>query len=297
MNGQWQEKKSNGRGIEWADFTWNPVGGCFHGCRWTMPDGTTAICYAENTAENTRIKSAYPNGFEHHYWRPHLLKEPGKVALPSLVFCDSMSDLMGHWVPSEQRGEVFKVMENNPHHTFQMLTKAAPQLLKVEKLPRNLWAGVSSPPDVMFGKPVSRSAQVKMLSKTLDILAEVKKRHGVITFMSIEPLSWDVAPLLAEHTHALDWAIIGAATNGPKKFQPEPAHVQGLLDVFDGRGTPVFFKGNLAWNHRREDFPVDKYPYNKAVMQRHSHSVAYGWPQNQQVFRLLDPNSEPAGGM
>lgn len=26
------------RGIEWTDYTWNPVGGCQHKCRWQMPD-------------------------------------------------------------------------------------------------------------------------------------------------------------------------------------------------------------------------------------------------------------------
>ena len=49
-----QEKIKNGkligRGIQWTDFTWNVNAGCFHRCRWAMPDGSVAICYAEEIA-------------------------------------------------------------------------------------------------------------------------------------------------------------------------------------------------------------------------------------------------------
>ena len=34
-----QAKSEIKRGIEWTDYTWNPIGGCQHGCRWEMPDG------------------------------------------------------------------------------------------------------------------------------------------------------------------------------------------------------------------------------------------------------------------
>ena len=76
------------KGIEWtrirdADgterpgYTWNPTGGCFHGCTWEMPDGSLTQCYAKTIAE--RFTSGYPKGFEHHYWRPHSLNAPLKV--------------------------------------------------------------------------------------------------------------------------------------------------------------------------------------------------------------------------
>lgn len=29
-----QDKGNGRRGIEWTEYTWNPVGGCQHGCRW-----------------------------------------------------------------------------------------------------------------------------------------------------------------------------------------------------------------------------------------------------------------------
>src|ERR1044071_5420699 len=96
-----QAKSAIKRGIEWTDYTWNPVPGCQHGCRWQMPDGTVAECYAETVAGRV-AQNAYPKGFEHHYWNPHILEEPLKIKTPASIFLDSMSDLMGSWVPKAE---------------------------------------------------------------------------------------------------------------------------------------------------------------------------------------------------
>lgn len=63
-------------GTERQGVTANPVGGCLHGCRWKMPDGTIAVCYAETTAEGA-ARRAYPEGFEHHYVGPDGTLGPG----------------------------------------------------------------------------------------------------------------------------------------------------------------------------------------------------------------------------
>ena len=57
-------------------------------------------CYAKGIAE--RFTTGYPNGFEHHYWRPHSLDAPRKLKTPAGIFVGSMADLFGHWVPEEQ---------------------------------------------------------------------------------------------------------------------------------------------------------------------------------------------------
>lgn len=247
-----QYKSATSRGIEWTDYTHNVIGGCQHACRWTMPDGSTAICYAEEVAK--KFKTAYPAGFEHHYWHPEKLAEPQRVKQPSRIFIDSMADLFGRWVPAEQIESVLEMARSAPWHTFQSLTKNAPRLLKFA-LPQNLWAGVSSPPDQMLGHHLTKEQQERMLHRSLDTLAQL----DVITWMSFEPLSWDVAPIVADHPGALKWAVIGAASNGPKKYQADAMHVQRLLNVLDAQGCPVFFKGNLAGNAAaqpwREEFP------------------------------------------
>jgi len=252
-----KQKNGKSRGIEWTDFTWNPVGGCQHGCRWEMPDGTTAICYAETIADRMKSPKFYPNGFEHHYWHPDRLNEPLKQKQPSRIFLDSMSDLMGAWVSADEIMQVLSVVREAHWHSFQLLTKNAPRLLEfkdeISSLP-NLWVGVSAPPSQMFGKPLTHNQQERMVHRQMKVLSEFPNN---ITWMSIEPLSFDIAPLIAEYNHALNWAVIGAATNGNRIFQPEPEWVSGLLSLFDKQGVHVFFKGNLKWqtDQWREDFP------------------------------------------
>jgi protein gp37 len=247
-----QQKANGSRGIEWTDYTWNAVGGCKHQCRWTMPDGTIAECYAETVAN--KFTRAYPHGFEHHYWRPHKLNEPGSVKQPAKVFIDSMSDLMGHWVTSEQIEAVLDTCRQVSQHTYQLLTKNAPRLLQFD-FPPNVWVGVSSPPDFMHDHQLDQPQQARMLRRSLDVLDQV---NAPVTWMSFEPLSWDVAPIVAEYSGALRWAVIGAASNGPRKYQPKADHVAALLDVLDEQGVPVFFKGNLKWSPHREDWPTKR---------------------------------------
>jgi protein gp37 len=265
-----QGKLINGKvvgGIEWLKtllldgterqgYTWNVIGGCEHACRWEMPDGTIAICYAESVA--TRVAQAhYPHGFAHHYWHPERLREPLLVKEPSRIFPDSMADLFGRWVPAEQLQQVLDVMCEAEQHTFIALTKNAPRLLAVKDFPQNIWLGVSSPPDQMLGHHLSMTQQEKMLRRSLDTLSQFPDRT---TWMSFEPLSWDVSAIVNDYPAALDWAVIGAASNGAKTYQPEPEHVKNLLAVLDRRGIPVFYKGNLQGNAAatpwREEFPL-----------------------------------------
>lgn len=258
MNKQEKRKggKLVGRGIEWTDYTHNPVGGCKHRCRWSMPDGSIATCYAEDVAN--KFRAAYPHGFEHHYFRPEKIDAPLKVREPSKIFIDSMSDLMGHWVPEEQIDQVFDMCRKAHWHSFQLLTKNASRLLSYHQnfgFPDNVWVGASSPPDFMWGKKLDNNQQKRMLSKTLRALAQVRVP---VRWMSIEPLSWDISQIVADN-EPLQWAVIGAASNGNKVYQPEPEHVSRLLEVFDRQKVPVFFKGNIwdnpAIDEWREYFP------------------------------------------
>lgn len=179
------KRRTSGRGIEWCDETRNVIGGCMHGCRWLMPDGSIAICYAEQLAEHGVARRAYPHGFQHHYWREEQLRLFARGDDPLLIFCDSMSDMFASNVPAEQVRAILAMMATAPHHSYQSLTKAAPQILKyTNELPVNLWVGVSSPPDWMMGKRLSKQQQVTMLRKSLAVLKEVKRRTGNIVWMS-----------------------------------------------------------------------------------------------------------------
>ena len=243
-------------GIEWTrvygrdGYTWNAVSGCQHACRWKMPSGEIAICYAEDVAENSQAKAFYPEGFSHHYWNPKRLEEPLRIKKPSGIFLDSMADLMGHWVSDDEINQVLAVCEKAHWHIFQLLTKNAPRLLKFH-FPKNVWVGVSSPPDYFMGRELSQDQKERMLYKSLSVLSYIGEN---IRWMSFEPLSWDVSSLVSQNK-ALDWSVIGAASNGRKKYQPDPENVKKLHMVLDEQGVPVFHKGNLEWQPHREEFP------------------------------------------
>ena len=254
-NGIEWTRLSKGDGIFTKGYTWNPIAGCFHGCRWTMLDGEIAECYAKTVAERLAV-SAYPHGFEHHYWYPKRLNEPLKVKEPAGIFIGSMADLMGHWVPDEHIRAVLDVCRRASQHTFFLLTKNHTRLWGFE-FPANVWVGISSPPDFMYGKALSRRQQQTMFELALDALFAA---DASTTWVSFEPLSWDVSKIVDSHPDALDWAVIGAASDGAKKYPPREDDLRSLVSVLDNYHIPIFFKGNLrssmwAQKNWRAEFP------------------------------------------
>lgn len=161
---------------------------------------------------------------------------------------DSMSDLMGHWVPREQIEQVLAVCRETPQHQYQLLTKNAPRLLQFE-FPDNVWVGVSAPPSEMMGKRLSVQQQSAMVRRQWEVMARVKAK---IRWMSIEPLSFDIVGDFygtgLSHKPPFEWFVIGAASNGRTIYQPHPAWVGGVVGYADLLHIPVFFKGNLRGN-------------------------------------------------
>jgi protein gp37 len=252
-----QQRGPNNRGIEWTHvfgyntgFTWNPIGGCLHACRWRMADGSIARCYAEEVADRLRSATFYPNGFAHHYWSEDRLSAPLELKKPAGIFLDSMSDIMGHWVPADEIRKVLAVCRKASWHVFFLLTKNAPRLREFD-FPPNVWVGVSTPPTFMWGKELSPPQRAKMMHVALNALGQV---DVPVRWLSAEPLSFDISPLVESAN--LQWVVIGAATQGTKTFQPRSADVQNLLKVCDRRQIPIFFKGNLKAYPWREDYPI-----------------------------------------
>lgn len=241
-------------------LTWNPIAGCLHDCEWVMPSGERAECYAKTIAE--KFTAAYPDGFAAYYWHPKRLGEPKRIKEGAGIFPDSMSDLFGRWVQCDHLYAVLDVMEATPQHIYQCLTKNAIGYNNHSvELPLNLWAGVSSPPDYMWDKELSQRQKERYLHRALGILSDVHVDRGLTTWMSFEPLSQDWAGIVYQYPKAIQWAVIGAASNGRTYYPPEETHVRSLIELLDERGVRIFFKGNLkslpwAREHWREEFPV-----------------------------------------
>ncbi len=112
-------------GIEWTESTWNPIRGCSRvseGCR---------NCYAETVANRFKGPGEPYEGLiaKGGQWNgkvklvEHKMDEPLRWAKPRMIFVNSMSDLFHPDVPDRVIADVFRVMAQAKHHTFQILTK------------------------------------------------------------------------------------------------------------------------------------------------------------------------------
>ena len=229
----------NKTNIEWCDFTWNPYTGCRNTC---------GFCYARKLAEG-RLKGrfGYENGFEPTF-HPDRLQEPYKIKKPSKIFTVSMGDLFGDWMlpRKEDRGLswiklILQVVDDNPHHTFQFLTKYPQNLRLLDYQRPNMWVGTTVTTWIDFWR-----------------IRCLKKYTTGIKFVSFEPLHGDMQEL---DLTDIDWVIIGAETGRrPGKITPEPDWIEDILCATNEYDIPVFMKNNLKpyWNGIwRQEFPYD----------------------------------------
>lgn len=264
-------RQKDGAGIEWTrapmydgsgkfrdGYTWNPVAGCRHGCEWHTPDGT-AECYAKTIAE--RFPRAYPKGFAHDYWHPHRLNQPLNLKEPAGIFLDSMSDLMSATVDDSHIELVLNVCSRTPRHIYFLLTKN-PKRLSSFWYSRNVWVGVSSPPDVFFGKPLTARQKERYMRAALQTLTNLQdKTRGFVRWISFEPLTDDWTELLSEY-RPLQWFVIGAVSSGARQYPVDLGVLRKLLDYADSHDIPVFYKGNMRQTPNlgrwRSEFPDAK---------------------------------------
>jgi protein gp37 len=208
-----------GSGIEWTESTWNPVTGCNKispGCK---------HCYAERMSERLQAMGQpnYRNGFELTL-QPHMLELPLRWKKPQTIFVNSMSDLFHERVPTGYIQQVFDVMRRATWHRFQVLTKRADRLAKLDaeiEWPANVWMGVSV-----------ESAEY------VDRIAELRGTGASVRFLSLEPL---LGPLHKLKLRGIDWVIVGGES-GPGARPMDPAWVTDIRDQCRRAGVSFFFK-------------------------------------------------------
>lgn len=208
--------------------TWNPVTGCVKispGCK---------HCYAQTFAERFR-GAVNRNGKPNHFYngfdptlRHERLEEPDRWRAPSMVFVNSMSDLLGEFVPDKFVDEVFAVMRATPQHVYQVLTKRADRLLAyTRKNPwladaKHIWLGVSVE-DRKYGVP------------RIDLLRE---STAAVRFLSVEPLLEGLGPI---DLTDIDWAIVGGES-GPKARAMHPDWAREVRDQCIAANVAFFFE-------------------------------------------------------
>jgi protein gp37 len=203
--------------IEWTEMTWNPTTGC------TKISAGCKFCYAEIMSKRLKAMGVdkYKDGFKVRTQRDSL-DIPYTWKSSKVVFVNSMSDLFHDDIPLEFIKQVFHVMNDNPQHVFQVLTKRAERLYKLHKelqWTHNIWMGVS----VESGKVTDR----------IDFLRKIKAK---VKFLSLEPL---IAPLHDLNLKKMDWVIVG----GESGHNPRPMNPDWVLDIQDQckRSNVAFF--------------------------------------------------------
>jgi protein gp37 len=205
--------------IEWTEMTWNPTTGCNKvsaGCKY---------CYAEVMARRLQAMGIekYQSGFELAI-HESALGIPYTWKSPKTVFVNSMSDLFHKDIPLSFIQKVFKVMNDNPQHVFQILTKRADVLLKYNKKlswGHNIWMGVS----------VENA-------KVLDRIDYLRSTGARVKFLSCEPL---IGPLPNLNLKGIDWVIVGGES-GRKPRVMDPDWVLEILDQCKNAKVKFFFK-------------------------------------------------------
>lgn len=204
--------------VEWASWTWNPVVGCNHGCKY---------CYARD------IANRFFGDFKPRFI-PERLNAPKNTKIPKSenpgdrnVFVCSMADLFGEWVPQAWIDSVLAVVKEHPEWNFIFLTKNPERLVGTD-FSDNCWVGTT----------VDTQKRVERAEKAFcNVKAKVK-------FLSCEPM---LERLNFTSLGMFDWIIVGGQSKNTQcpAFQPEWEWVEFLLKQARFSDCMVYFKPNL----------------------------------------------------
>ena len=205
--------------IEWTESTWNPVTGCTRislGC---------LNCYAERMAGRLRAmrQERYKNGFRLTI-HPEALDEPYHWKKPRIIFVNSMSDLFHEKIPFEFIRDVFQAMNDNKHHTFQILTKRSERLR--EMAPKLYWSE-----NIWMGVTIESNGYVRRAD-------DLRKVNAAVRFLSLEPL---LGPLPDLELDGIDWVIVGGES-GPGARPMKEKWVLDIKQKCEKENIPFFFK-------------------------------------------------------
>jgi len=214
--------------IEWTETTWNPTTGC------TKISAGCKNCYAAVLSRRLMAmgQEKYKNGFKLTL-HPDTLQDPYKWKKPRKVFVNSMSDLFHKDVPLNFIQQVFEVMNDNPHHIFQVLTKRSERLVELSPFLNwtpNIWMGCS----VEDARVVSR-------------IDDLRKCGASIKFLSCEPL---IGALLNLNLNGIDWVIVGGES-GPKSRPMEKIWLEDIQQQCEQQSVAFFFKQWGGFNKKK----------------------------------------------
>lgn len=226
--------------VDWAAWTWNPVTGCEHGCK---------FCYAREIANSERMAAFYPNQFQPTF-HEYRLAAPANTNVPESdderdgrVFVCSMADLFGKWVPDEWINKVFDACLRSPEWTYLFLSKWPERYTRMPLIER-AW----------YGSSVIQQSDVKRVEKAMLGF----DTPNATKWMSLEPM---LGPIKFNDLSWCDLVVIGAQTATVQPEGPVPAFApkfDWVVDVVNqcrAFNVPYYIKANLGLQQPGMDLP------------------------------------------
>jgi protein gp37 len=218
--------------VSWANWTWNPVTGCEHGCK---------FCYARAIATSDRMASVYPFAFEPAF-HEYRLTCPANTKLressderDGRVFVCSMADLFGKWVPNDWIEKVFAACAASPQWEYLFLTKWPKRYSMLATLPK-AW----------FGASIIKQGDVERIERDMTAFPV---HDGIVRWISLEPM---LEPIVFSDLSWCDLVVIGSqtGTNQPDgwfgPFSPNFEWVADVVAQCRAANVPYYLKPNLA---------------------------------------------------
>lgn len=211
-------RKQSSDSIDWAEWSWNPVTGCSHGCKY---------CYARGIANRFYEQKFKPSFYPECLAMPRITKVPASarsnIAARNVFVC-SMADLFGAWVPQDWIEAVLDQVRRNPRWNFLFLTKNPNRLTEIT-WPDNAWVGATLDSQARVAPTEAAFRNVK---------AKVK-------WLSCEPL---LGELKLTALDLFNWLVVGPQTNPDR--QPEWRWVESVIAQARNAGCSVYVKSKLA---------------------------------------------------
>jgi len=179
----------------------------------------------------------YEQGFALKLW-PERLELPIRWKKPRKIFVNSMSDWCHEDIPDAFVLSMFTTMLEAQWHTYQLLTKRAPRMLRLAEMmtdlieektgsrawPAHIWLGVSVESEAQRGR--------------ITLLRQAPAR---IRFVSYEPAIGSIAGVDLTGIH---WLIAGAESGRCARPMDED-WVREARDLCQSSGTAFFYKQKL----------------------------------------------------
>jgi protein gp37 len=249
-------------GIEWTEYTWNPVTGC------TKISIGCMHCYAEPMAKRLAGRAGYPKDDPFRVtMHPDRLGYPYGIKKASMIFVCSMSDLFHESVPFSYIDQVFNVMRMCPQHTFQVLTKREKRMSRFLSntlslnnygyLP-NVWLGITTEDQENYNKRIDIFTEIGPYREYSDGRTECIWTK----FISAEPLLSPIS--LTDHVKFIDQIIVGFES-GPNRRPGKMEWMYDLKKQCEILQLPLFVKQIDKIIPIPDDLMIKQYPKKKEL--------------------------------